>query len=85
MESCTGYLFVHFTGEEKLGEQIYFALSRDGLHWMDLNNGNPVLLSDIGEKGVRDPFILRNPRPERAGRRQRKPAAGISSYGSRRI
>ena len=49
MESCTGYLFVHFTGEEKLGEQIYFALSRDGLHWMDLNNGNPVLLSDIGE------------------------------------
>lgn len=61
MESCTGYLFVHFTGEEKLGEQIYFALSRDGLHWMDLNNGNPVLLSDIGEKGVRDPFILRNP------------------------
>lgn len=61
MAAYTGYLFVHFTGEEKLGEQIYFALSRDGLHWMDLNEGKPVLVSDIGEAGVRDPFILRNP------------------------
>ena len=31
-----GYLFVHFTGEDKDGEQIYFSLSRDGLHWEDL-------------------------------------------------
>ena len=61
MAAYTGYLFVHFTGEEKLGEQIYFALSRDGLHWMDLKEGKPVLVSDIGEAGVRDPFILRNP------------------------
>lgn len=45
MAAYTGYLFVHFTGEEKLGEQIYFALSRDGLHWMDLNEGKPVLVS----------------------------------------
>lgn len=32
----TGYLFVHFTGAQKDGEQIYFSLSRDGLHWKDL-------------------------------------------------
>jgi len=56
----SGYLFVYFTGEEKLGEQVYFATSRDGLHWKDLNGGKPVLISDIGENGVRDPFILRN-------------------------
>ena len=43
-----------------MGEQIYFSLSRDGLHWKDLNAGQPVLISDIGEKGVRDPFILRD-------------------------
>jgi hypothetical protein len=61
MGEYTGYLFVHFIGEEKLGEQIYFALSRDGLHWTDLNHGKPVLCSEIGEQGVRDPFILRNP------------------------
>lgn len=56
----SGYLFVHFTGESQDGEQIYFALSRDGLHWEDLNGGRPVLCSDVGEKGVRDPFILRS-------------------------
>ncbi len=55
-----GYLFVHFTGEEKDGEQVYFSLSRDGLYWKDLNNGKPVLVSGIGEMGVRDPFLVRD-------------------------
>lgn len=53
------YLFVHFTGETSEGEQIYFSVSKDGLHWTDLGDG-PVLWSDVGEKGVRDPFIVRN-------------------------
>lgn len=56
-----GYLFVHFIGEEKDGEQIYFALSRDGLHWQDLNGGSPVLRSHTGSCGVRDPFPIRDP------------------------
>lgn len=55
-----GYLFVYFTGEENQGEQIYFSLSEDGLHWKDANGGRPVLISDIGTKGIRDPFILRS-------------------------
>lgn len=54
------YLFVHFIGEGENGEQIYFSVSRDGLHWKDLNNGKPVIVSKVGEKGLRDPFILRN-------------------------
>ncbi len=54
------YLFVHFTGESENGEQIYFSLSRDGLHWNDLNNGAPALISHIGECGARDPFIVRD-------------------------
>ena len=48
-----GYLFVHFTGEQKDGEQIYFSISRDGLHWEDLNDGQPVLYSHLGMQGVR--------------------------------
>lgn len=56
-----GYLFAHFTGEEKDGEQIYFSLSKDGLHWKDLNYGKPALFSRTGACGVRDPFLLRNP------------------------
>ena len=55
-----GYLFVTFTDGREDGEQIYFAISRDGLHWQDLNGGNPVLTSSIGEKGARDPFLLRS-------------------------
>ena len=54
-----GYLLVHFTSETTNGEQIYFATSKDGLHWRDLNNSRPVLQSDLGEKGVRDPAIVR--------------------------
>lgn len=57
----TGYLFAHFVGEQKDGEQIYFSLSRDGLHWKDLKEGQPVLRSEIGEKGARDPFLIRTP------------------------
>lgn len=51
---------MHFTGEQKDGEQIYFSLSRDGMHWEDLNNGKPVLISHIGERGVRDPFLVKD-------------------------
>lgn len=54
-----GYLFVTFTDGREDGEQIYFAVSRDGLHWQDLNGGNPVLTSSVGECGARDPFIIR--------------------------
>ncbi|WJH33507.1 family 43 glycosylhydrolase [Paenibacillus sp. CC-CFT747] len=58
----SGYLFVHFTGEEPGGEQVYFSYSEDGLHWKDLNAGLPVLCSELGERGVRDPFLVRSPK-----------------------
>lgn len=58
----SGYLFAHFTGEKKGEEQVYFALSRDGLFWKDMNGGRPVLTSDRGEKGARDPFLVRDTR-----------------------
>lgn len=58
----SAYIFVHFTGEDKPdGEQIYFSVSKDGLNWTDLNGEKPVLISELGEKGVRDPFIVRHP------------------------
>ena len=54
------YLFVHFR-ERKTpdGEQVYFGLSRDGFNWEMVNNGQPVLWSHQGEKGVRDCTIIR--------------------------
>lgn len=57
----SAYLFAHFIGEQKDGEQIYFSVSRDGLHWKDLNDGKPVLYSNVGELGARDPFLIRSP------------------------
>jgi hypothetical protein len=59
-----GYLFTYFTGEGTAdGEQIRMALSRgnDPLHWRELNGGKPVLTSTLGEKGLRDPFVIRSP------------------------
>lgn len=59
--SYGGYLFVHFIGEKADGEQVYFSVSHDGLHWGELNGGEPVLRSGIGEMGARDPFLIRSP------------------------
>jgi len=56
-----GYLFTTFNGEATpMTEQIYFGLSQDGFHWDALNHGNPVLVSDVGEKGIRDSYLLRS-------------------------
>lgn len=54
------FLFVHFTGEHPNGEQVYFSVSEDGRHFKDLNEGFPILTSDIGKMGVRDPFLIRS-------------------------
>jgi len=59
-QAADGYLFVTFRGEKTpMTEQIYFGLSRDGKTWEALKGGEPVLVSDLGEKGVRDPYLLR--------------------------
>jgi hypothetical protein len=57
-----GYLYVHFKRETVDGEQLHFALSggNDALHFDDLNGGKPVLCSTLGERGVRDPHIVRS-------------------------
>lgn len=59
MNKENGYLFVTFSGEQEGGEEIYFSLSCDGLHWKDLNEGKSVLQSKTGTKGVRDPFLFK--------------------------
>lgn len=59
----TGYAFSYFTGNSIAGEKIYFAASRgnNALKWDELNSGNPVLESTMGEMGLRDPFLIRSP------------------------
>lgn len=56
-----GYLFATFRGESSpMTEQVYFLLSENGRDWQALNGGEPTLVSDVGDKGARDPFILRS-------------------------
>lgn len=66
-ENMEAYLFVHFIGNENGGkdEQIYFSVSENGADWKTLNGGNPVLISNVGEKGVRDPHIIRSPQGDK--------------------
>lgn len=55
------YLFVHFRETTSPdGEQVYFALSKDGFHWEELNNGSPILWAYYGDHGVRDMTIVRD-------------------------
>lgn len=63
-EATTAYLFAHFTdgvANQYDNEQIYFATSEDGATWEDLNEESPLLRSDVGEQGVRDPYLVRAP------------------------
>ncbi|MHA7157633.1 alpha-L-arabinofuranosidase C-terminal domain-containing protein [Glutamicibacter endophyticus] len=63
-EEHEAYVFPYFTGEgSDDGEKIHLAVSKgdspDG--WYTLNDGKPVLESELGTKGVRDPFLIRSP------------------------
>ena len=63
-QALKGYMFSYFTGEGTAdGEQLYTALSKgnDPLKWRELNDGKPTLTSTLGERGLRDPFIIRSP------------------------
>lgn len=55
------YLFAFFSDNSPKGEQIRYAVSKDGFNYTSLNNGNPVVASDtISLKhSIRDPHILR--------------------------
>jgi hypothetical protein len=59
-KDMAGYLLVYFKDQN---QSAYFAISRDGYTFTDVNEGQPVfdgtLLAE--QKGVRDPHIARGP------------------------
>lgn len=56
------YIWAFFTGEGTGGERISLAASKgnNALEWNTLNNGKPLFTSTLGEKGLRDPFIMKS-------------------------
>ena len=59
-----GYAMVHFI-EDSAGyaEKIYLDVSRgdNPEQWDPLNGGKPILASDLGTTGIRDPYLTYNP------------------------
>ena len=58
------YFLGYFTGEGLAdGEQLRFGLStgNTALDWVGLGGGRPSLVSQLGDQGLRDPFIIRSP------------------------
>ena len=62
-----GYLMVHFVEDSNgYAEKIYLDISRgdNPEQWDPLNGRNPILASNLGTTGSRDPFITYNPETE---------------------
>ncbi len=59
-KTMAGYLMVYFKDQT---HSAYFAISRDGYSFTDVNGGDPVLdgATLAEQKGVRDPHITRGP------------------------
>ncbi len=55
------YLFAYFQNNTTEGQQTWFAVSDDGVHFTPLNHGKPVIASDTISLsgGIRDPHLLR--------------------------
>ena len=59
-KDMAAYLMVYFLEH---GHNVYFAVSRDGRTFTDVNNGQPVMTGDTLalQKGIRDPHLYRAP------------------------
>lgn len=58
-EKGGAWLFAYF--REPANQGIYFALSRDGLHYTPLNDGQPWIKPEQPGELVRDAFLTRGP------------------------
>ena len=92
------YLLVHYKSPNaRIEEQVHFAVSRDGYQWEAVNGGAPVFIADKGERGVRDPSIIRTQdnhfvilgtdlcMSENFEKKYQKQWANMGRYGSRSI
>lgn len=59
-KDLAGYLLVYF---KDATQSAYFAISKDGYNFTDINAGRPVFVGSrlAEQKGVRDPHITRGP------------------------
>jgi hypothetical protein len=58
------YLMAYFRSGPKqtdMQRQLYYAFSRDGLHWYELNDNKAVWSTPVGGEIIRDPYLNKGP------------------------
>jgi hypothetical protein len=78
--SGPGYLWLHFGATNY--EKVYYGYSSDGLSWKKLNDGDPIMSSSKGTKGIRDPHVLRLQTPDVAGNKYVMLGTDLHAEGS---
>ncbi len=58
LDEYVGYILSYFGGKEE-SKDMYLGYSYDGVHWMRLNKADKILSSTMGDKEIRDPYIMR--------------------------
>lgn len=63
-DSDTNYLFAYFTSNSQYGQQIRFAVSKDGYNYTPLNSNKPIVTQTKGDSPnssgyARDPYIFK--------------------------
>ena len=64
-DGSNGYLWLHFEATDY--EKIYYGYSADGLSWRKLNNNQPLITSNVANKGIRDPHLIKLQTPDADG------------------
>ena len=75
-----GYLWLHFGATDT--EKIYYGYSDDGANWRKLNDNKPVLASNVGTGGIRDPHTVRLETPDADGNRYVMLGTDLHAEGS---
>lgn len=79
-EDKAGYLWLHFAPSDY--EKIYYGYSQDGSNWRKLNDGQSVMASEVGTRGLRDPHVLRLQSPDAQGNRYVMLGTDLHAEGS---
>ncbi|RBP97825.1 hypothetical protein CRD60_04345 [Bifidobacterium aemilianum] len=79
-ETDPGYLWLHFSASDY--EQVYYGYSEDGLSWKKLNDSQPILASQVGTMGLRDPHLLRLKSPDAQGNKYLMLGTDLHAEGS---
>ena len=75
-----GYLWLNFKATDY--EKVNFGYSEDGYAWQMLNDGDAVMASDEGTKGIRDPHLLKLQAPDADGNRYVMLGTDLHAEGS---